>query len=795
VSDPLLATSAATHAPLSATTGLPTLLPTVSIIVVNWNGLEHLQPCLASLTALDYPVDRFEIVLIDNASSDGSVEFVRAHFPGVRISVQSTNIGFAPAVNLGAELSTRDAVALVNNDMRVSPSWLRELAGKFAPAEGIACVAGTILNWEGTELDFGGGAVNFHGFGEQPGNGTPIAEARLVDGSVQPFACGGALLVDRQTFVDLGGFDPKFFAYFEDVDFGLRLQVCGHRTVLAANARSFHRHHGTSSRFRWHERMVLLERNALRLLIKNVDDSSLAPLLAGAMLMQSQRALFDAHSERADYDVGIGREDITAVNRLAISRLHATDDVLQDLPQLLELRRQIQQRRTTPDHEVFSSYGLPLMPMGNSDAGYANVFNSVVSMLSIDQLFQGVGVKRIVVLCHDLIGERMAGTAIRAWEMACALAQYGEVTVACDRPVDRRHPGVVSLLIEGDAGMDAFRRCVDLADAVVLFGFDVVRYPFLAQTRALRIVDLYDPWIFGSLEQYDAMTVEGADAAKNHEINALNQLIDIGDMFICASERQRDFWMGMLASRGRLDKRAHDIDPQLRKLIDVVPFGVPPQVKVDRTVAPQTDGLVVLWAGGTWDWFDPLGVVEAFNDLRDEFPTAQLHFMGLELEGRGVPAMSMTGQLRVRLKQLGLVDSGRVVLGPWAAYDQRGAILRSADVGVVAAKNLAENRMAFRTRMLDHFWAGLPTLATSGDVLAELVAISGAGVVVPPENPAAMRDGLRQLLGDAELRQRSSAAALGLADQFRWTDVVRPIVGLVQDPQPYRAARRLPTGA
>jgi GT2 family glycosyltransferase/glycosyltransferase involved in cell wall biosynthesis len=763
-------------------------LPTVSIVVVNWNGREHLEPCLSSLTALDYPADRFEIVLVDNGSVDGSLEYIRSAFPGVRIIANATNTGFAPAVNAGAASSTFDAVALVNNDMRVDPGWLRALIGHYQPERGIACVAGTILDWEGINLDFGGGAVNFHGFGEQPGHGKPINDVVVQDGSEQPFACGGAMLVHRQTFVDLGGFDSKFFAYFEDVDFGLRLRVCGFKTVLAATARSFHRHHGTSSRFRWHERMVLLERNALRLLIKNVSDESLPRLLAGAMLLQSQRALFDAHSDRADYEVGAALADTTVTNRLALSRLHATDDVIRDLSNLLELRAAIEARRTATDAEVLAGFGMPFSPMGNDDPGYVGAFQSVVALTGIERLFDGRPVRRLVVLCHDLIGPRMAGTAIRAWEMACALAQHAQVTVACDRPVERRHPGVSTLLVEGEAGLDALRRQVDEADAVLVFGFDVVRYPFLAHTRALRIVDLYDPWIFGSLEQYDGMTTDAADAAKNHEINALNQLIDVGDTFICASERQRDFWLGMLASRGRLDKRAHDLDPQLRRLIDVVPFGVPPERSLPASKEPGT--VSILWAGGTWDWFDPLSVVDAFNDLLPEFPHARLHFMGLELEGRGVPEMSMTGRLRSRIKDLGLVDNGLVVLGPWARYDERGAILRAADIGVVAAKNLAENRLAFRTRMLDHFWAGLPTLATSGDVLADLVTETGAGIVVPPEDFRALRDGLRTLVGDAELRQHCSAAALRLADRYRWTDAVAPIVRVISDPAPYRAARR-----
>ena len=765
-------------------------LPTVSVIVVNWNGHEHLEPCLSSLTALDYPADRFEIVVVDNGSVDGSVEYIKKSFPGVRLLLNDTNTGFAPAVNAGAALSTRDAVAFVNNDMRVDAGWLRALVSHYQPEAGIVCVAGTILDWDGVNLDFGGGAVNFHGFGEQPGNGNPIDAVVLQDGSEQPFACGGAMLVKRQTFVELGGFDPAFFAYFEDVDFGLRLRVCGLRTVLATQARSFHRHHGTSSRFRWHERMVLLERNALRLLIKNVSDASLAPLLAGALLLQSQRALFDAHSNRSEFDVGAGFDDTTVVNRLALSRLHANHDVIADLPQLLQLRASIEARRTATDAEVLAGFGMPFAPMGNNDPGYVDAFVSVVKLTGIEPLFSGAGVRRVVVLCHDLIGPRMAGTAIRAWEMACALAQHAEVTVACDREVDRRHPGVAVLTIEGEAGLAALRRSVEAADAVLVFGFDLVRYPFLANCRALRIVDLYDPWIFGSLEQYDGMSGDAADAAKNHEINALNQLIDVGDSFICASERQRDFWFGMLASRGRLDKRAHDLDPQLRRLIDVVPFGVPPRRALPASVPKEPGTLSILWAGGTWDWFDPLVVVEAFNDLAPEFPMARLHFMGLELEGRGVPEMSMTARLRSRIRELGLIDNGKVVLGPWAPYDERGAILRSADIGVVAAKNLAENRLAFRTRMLDHFWAGLPTLATSGDVLADLVQENGAGIVVAPEDRGAMRSALRTLLADADLRARCSAAAFSLADRYRWSDAVAPIVKVITDPAPYRSARR-----
>ncbi len=310
---------------------------------MNYNGHDHLQPCLDSIAALDYPSHLVETILVDNDSRDGSRELLRASYPWVTVIEQPTNIGFAPAVNLGAAHSSRQAIAILNNDMRVDPQWLKELSALWNPAAGIACVAGTIVNWEGTHLDFGDGVVNFHGFGDQPGFNrelTAQTENTLArrNGTLLPFVCGGSLLVDRQVFVDLGGFDAKFFAYFEDVDFGVRLQVCGFTTVLASKARSFHRHHGTSSKFRMHERMVLLERNALRILAKNVSDENLPRLLAGALLLSAERANFDARSDRSEFDVGAGEDEMQTVHRLGTARMHAVNDFVADLPEITALR-------------------------------------------------------------------------------------------------------------------------------------------------------------------------------------------------------------------------------------------------------------------------------------------------------------------------------------------------------------------------------------------------------------------------------------------------------------------------
>ena len=613
-------------------------LPSVSILLVNYNGREHLGPCLDSIGALDYPGDLVETILVDNASVDGSLDLLAGAYPWVKVLAQESNLGFAPAVNLAASSGSGDVIALVNNDMRVEPGWLRALVALHDPAAGFVCVAGTILDWEGEHLDFGGATINFHGFGHQPDFGRPIAEARVVDATTLPFACGGSMLVSRDVFVELGGFDPRFFAYFEDVDFGWRLQVCGYRTRIAAGARSFHRHHGTSARFRIHERIVLLERNALRMLIKNVSDEHLPTVLSAALLLSAERASHDARSDRAQFEMGAAADELETVHRLGNARMHAVTDVIADLEDLMRLRAEIQGRRQVSDRAVFATFGQPFEPLGNDSPGYVAAMGDVARLLGIGSLFVDAPVSRVVVLASgDVIGERMAGTAIRAWELACALGQHAHVTVASPRPVGRSHPAVAVLEFTQD---EELRVAVDAADVVLVFGFDLQRYPFLAHTRALLVVDLYDPWIFGSLEQYDAMALAEADGQKAHEINTLNQLMDVGDFFICASERQRDFWVGMLASRGRLDKAAHEHHPNQRALIDVVPFGVPeaaprapatPVLRGGAYPGIDADSLVILWGGGTWDWFDPVGLLDAFVRVQQQVPAARLFFMGLEL--------------------------------------------------------------------------------------------------------------------------------------------------------------------
>ncbi len=767
-------------------------LPSVTVVLVNFNGRDHLVDCLDSIAALDYPVGRVETVLVDNASADGSLELVAQRYPWVRVVPQIENLGFAGGVNVGVTAASTDCVALVNNDMRVDPSWLRELVSKFDPASGYVCVAGLILDWEGRRVDFADAIVNLHGFGHQPGFRMPVEEVHIEDGSDLPMACGGSLLVDRQVFLDVGGLDPAYFAYFEDVDFGWRLWLMGYRIRLAAGARAYHRHHGTSGGLPGYQVTLLMERNALRTLVKNLDGDNLGRVLSASLLLLSERARLDARTQRGDFDVGARPQPHdTSVPRVALARLEAVGDIVGSLPELMEQRRRVQTRRRRTDADVFRQFGRPFEPLGRDDEPYLEAMTAVTQALRLDEVFTQARAGRVLVLAYDPVGERMAGPGVRSWEISRALARSVPVTLASNRPIGRSASGVETVAFDDPAEL---RSLVQEADVVLVHGHALQHFPFLRGCDAVFVVDLYDPWIFENLAQQAAVD-GGADAAIWRDVDVQADLLDAGDFFVCASERQRDYWLGMLTARGRVERAAYGADPTLRDLIDVLPYGCPDEgprsdAPVLKGVHPRiaADDLVILWGGGTWDWFDPLLVLEAFVEVLRAEPRARLYFMGLELGGRGVPEMATVRRLRDRAEALGLAGK-QVIFGDWVPYDDRGGFLLEADVGVLATHDLAEVRLAFRSRMLDHFWAGLPTVTTEGDFLAGVVRERGAGIVVPMGDARAMSDALLRLLRDADLRSACGKEALDLADEYRWSQAVEPLRRVVEEPWRWRGLR------
>lgn len=219
--------------------------PSVTIVIVNWNGRQYLDECLTGVAALD-GVDA-ETVLVDNASTDGSVDHVRARFPWVRIVALDVNRGFAGGTNAGVREARGRLVALLNNDAVPDPGWLKALVAGLDEANRVALVTSRIvyLHDPGVVdsagdgmLTSGGAYKRYHG-----------ASVELARESGEVFGvCGAACALPKAVFDELGGFDEDFFVSHEDVDLSYRARLRGYRCWYVADAVARHRGSATLGR-------------------------------------------------------------------------------------------------------------------------------------------------------------------------------------------------------------------------------------------------------------------------------------------------------------------------------------------------------------------------------------------------------------------------------------------------------------------------------------------------------------------------------------------------------------------
>ncbi len=238
--------------------------PTVSVVIPNWNGLEWLPGCLGSVRAQS--LAPAEVIVVDNGSTDGSVEYVRVEHPEVTLLELGRNTGFAYAANRGLVAAEAEFVALVNPDVILAPDWVARTASALSEHPDAAAVACKMVALEDPfTLDDAGDVLRRDGVCEQRGKFT--ADDGRFDQPGEVFgACAGAALYRAAVVRDLGGFDERYFAYLEDVDLALRLRLagwsCRYEPVLARHASE------GSARKRPGMREFLVARNTLLLVAK-----------------------------------------------------------------------------------------------------------------------------------------------------------------------------------------------------------------------------------------------------------------------------------------------------------------------------------------------------------------------------------------------------------------------------------------------------------------------------------------------------------------------------------------------
>ncbi|HKP55053.1 MAG TPA: glycosyltransferase family 2 protein [Chloroflexia bacterium] len=411
----------------------------VTVVIPTYNSIGMLRNCLDSLRDIDYPKEKMHVVVVDNASKDGTAETLRLRYPHVTVSIQEENTGFAAACNKGAALAETEYVAFLNDDAIAETGWLRGLfAGLDAGGEGAVCAASQIRSRDGQKVEYEGASSNLFGAGrpvsvwgwpdlpEPPGEGSPVL-----------FASGGAMLIHRKTFLDVGGFDPEYFAYFEDVDLGWRLWVLGYRVVYAPQAVVRHVGGATGSRSPVHRRYTLWECNSLATILKNYETGNMERVLSAALMLQYRRALMaSGDAVRKESYALTGPPDSNSTNverlpRVSVAHLAAIDRLNSLMPHFMEERRRIQAARVRPDSEILPLLGHAWQPQF-AGSEYAEAARKLASDLGLYALTNTTSPNRVLLLATT---EEAADAESLAAQLAMSGTLLVAVAIASSSPV------------------------------------------------------------------------------------------------------------------------------------------------------------------------------------------------------------------------------------------------------------------------------------------------------------------------------------------------------------------------
>ena len=396
------------------------------------------------------------------------------------------------------------------------------------------------------------------------------------------------------------------------------------------------------------------------------------------------------------------------------------------------------------------------------------------------------GSTRIALLPSEPIREKMAGIGIRYAELARRLPKLADshghrLDVVLINPGDVQAEGAADVLDGLGCEVRTFERgrlneltadCDGIVTQGQLANDVVIECPDLPTA-----IDFYDPFLVENLSYYDTL---GLDPYRNDHATWTLQFTR-GDFFLCSSDEQRQFYLGVLTALGRLNPERVKQDPDLQTLVAAVPFGVPDTLPdPEPLLGERRPGQKRLLFGGLYDWYDPWPVLEAFATC-DE-PEWTLLFVRNPNPEATPQKLFRDVESWCRERKLW---GTRVEVLDWIPSNRRFDLLREVDLLVSTHRINLETRLSLRTRFLDALAAGCPVVTSAGGAMSRLLHEHGAGWVTPPGDAAALENAFREILTGPDAQQRIDEKRRGghaLLEHFTWERALAPLVRFCENP-------------
>lgn len=309
--------------------------PLISVIITNYNGRKHLKECLGSLERIEY--GNYEIILVDNASTDGSAEFAKTILPTIKVIPLHKNYGFAEGCNIGVQEAKGEFIVFLNNDTRVDSEWLSELVNATKIYGENNIYSSKVLFYDPPHnINTIGGLITPMGSGLDINFGKPdVEEFNQVRYIGSPSGC--SMLLKRSVFQGMGGFDKDYFAFLEDVDFGWRCWLAGYKTYYIPTSVVYHKYGSTGGKRESPFRVFNIQKNHLSNMLKNFSLRNLIPGFTISIIFDLIRIF--TFLIKGNFDL------ISAIFR-------GNYIFLKDLPGTLAKRKYIQENRKLSDKEM-----------------------------------------------------------------------------------------------------------------------------------------------------------------------------------------------------------------------------------------------------------------------------------------------------------------------------------------------------------------------------------------------------------------------------------------------------------
>lgn len=263
-----------------------------------------MEACLTSLAKLDYPKDKYEVIMVDEGSTDGSVEYVKNNFPWIRIIRANSRLGFPRGNNLGISQAHGEYVVLLNNDTEVDRDWLGELV-KVAESDAKigVCTSKLLMFTDRSIINSAGGEVHYLGFSWPRAVGTRNG-GLFEQVEETPLASGCSLLIRRSVIEEIGELDDSYHLYVDDVDYTWRVRLAGYKALYVPTSVVYHKYAATvKQELSENKKFYFLERNRLATLMKNYSAKSILILLPMLLIVELGLLLYFLRSGKSAWKI------------------------------------------------------------------------------------------------------------------------------------------------------------------------------------------------------------------------------------------------------------------------------------------------------------------------------------------------------------------------------------------------------------------------------------------------------------------------------------------------------------